>query len=382
MQMDAAQGTSIYLMVWVEGDPGKMLQEGVIEILRAELPAKLTSMDAITFPSSLYLEVYEPYDPVREAAKYLRKCLDVPETLDLAQALRNLENRTLVESVMYNGDNADALKSLLSKLNLAVPSDPEKVLQCIMSGDYVSPIVHDVAHGVRSCAGDMIDPAVNVTKALISEAMALEEKLWNGDHQDEGMKAEFLEGLLREKLQLVKEGLGKCVLEEMYKPKPADLAGEALYMCLADRQMEPPINLWETLQSMKDRVSIVYYMERGPGQLAEMQLIIREIGLSDIPLNLAECVVSHAFERYPPPEAVNMFLAGVGWNAWLDSGKELFKKAVATLILGGEENGVNVNVKSYYTGDMGSASTGLGKRRLMQVQTTPTCYRMLDCIVL
>ena len=370
------------MMVWVEGDQGRMLHEGVVASLRAELPAKLTSMDAFIFPSSLSLEVTEPYDPARDTAKYLRQCMDIPETLDLAQAMRSLNDNVLVESVMYVGANVESLTNLLSKLNLAVPSDPEKVLQCIMDRDNVSPIVHDVAHGVRSCAGDMIDPAVNVTKALISEAMALEEKLWNGDHQDEGMKAEFLEGLLREKLQLVKEGLGKCVLEEMYKPKPADLASEALYMCLADRQMEPPINLWETLQSMKDRVSIVYYMERGPGQLAEMQLIIREIGLSDIPLNLAECVVSHAFERYPPPEAVNMFLAGVGWNAWLDSGKELFKKAVATLILGGEENGVNVNVKAYYTGDMGSASTGLGRRRLMQVQTTPTCYRMLDCIVL
>lgn len=160
--MDSDTEGMISLTVWADAPPSvdnMMMQEGIMDILRDELPAKLTSLDPQVFPSSMTFELHEPYDPAKDAARYLRKCMEIPEALDLAQALRDLDDPELVQNALYSDDGL-MLNELLGKLNLAAPADLDKLAKCLMYGDYVSPIIHDVAHGVSVCAGDMIDSGV------------------------------------------------------------------------------------------------------------------------------------------------------------------------------------------------------------------------------
>ena len=357
------------------------MQDGIIETLRLELPAILTSLDPQAFPSSMTFELHEQYDPTKEAAKYLRKCLDIPETLDLLQALRALDEPDLVQNALYS-DDGQMLSELLAMLNIAAPADLQSVAKCIMYGDYISPIIHDIANGVRMCAGDMIDSGRNITEALVPEAFTLEENLWQSQMEDEDMKAEFLEGFLLEKLQVTKEGLGRCVLEEMYKPKPVDMASNAMYQCLSERQIEQPMDLWDTLQAMADRIRTVFVMERGPGQVSEVQSIIGELGLSSLPDDLARCVISTASEYTGPPDDVmNIGLSRVTMRDWSQGGKTMFKKAVAKLVLGNEEHHWYVNAMAGEGEDMQSdgQDADMPARRLLQ-QVWQICSVMLLCV--
>ena len=360
-----------------------MTQDGIIETLAAELPAILTSLDPQAFPSSMTFELHEQYDPTKEAAKYLRKCLDIPETLDLLQALRALDKPDLVQNALYS-DDGQMLSELLGMLNIAAPADLQSVAKCIMYGDYVSPIVHDIAHGVRMCAGDMIDSGRNITEVLVSEAFTLEENLWQGQMEDEDMKAEFLEGFLLEKLQVTKEGLGRCVLEEMYKPKPVDMATNAMYQCLSERQIEQPMDLWDTMQAMADRIRTVFAMERGPGQVSEVQSIIGELGLSSLPDDLAQCVISTISENGETPmDALEMYLGGVSCDAWTNGGKAVFRRALATVALGGEQNAEYITARSYCGNSAGVYPTeeNNGRRRLKQVKCR-ALLQSFDCSTL
>ena len=318
---------------------------------------------------------YNPYewDPAMDAAKYLRKCLDIPETIDLLQALRDLNQPDFVQMALYS-DDGQMLSELLGMLNLDVPADLQKVAKCIMYGDYVSPIIHDIAHGVRMCAGDMIDIGINVTETLVPEAFTLEENLWHGVLEDEDMKAEFLEGFLLEKLRVRKEGLGKCVLEEMYKPKPVDMATNAMYQCLSERQIEAPMNLWETMQGLADRIGMAFAMERGPGQVSEMQSIVGELSTSlgmPLPNDLAQCVISTVSEDgETPKDALEISLGGVSCDAWNSGGKAVFKRAVAAIALGGEQNAEYITARSFCAGENIGNITGMssGSRGLKQVK--------------
>ena len=54
----------LQVVVWTDAPPSLdsvnlMLQDGVIDTLKAELPAKLTSLDAGLFPASMTMEVFE-----------------------------------------------------------------------------------------------------------------------------------------------------------------------------------------------------------------------------------------------------------------------------------------------------------------------------------
>ena len=351
-----------------------MMQEGIMDTLRAELPAKLTSLDAQAFPLSMTFELHEQYNPYKDAAKYLRKCLEIPETMDLLQALRDLDQPDFVQMALYS-DDGQTLSELLGMLNLNVPADLQKVAKCIMYGDYVSPIIHDIAHGVRVCAGDMIDIGINVTETLVSEAFTLEENLWHGVMEDEDMKAEFLEEFLLEKLQVRKEGLGKCVLEEMYKPKPVDMATNAMYQCLNERQIEEPMNLWETMQGLADRIGMAFAMERGPGQVSEIQSIVGELSTSlgmSLPNDLAQCVISTVSEVGETPEgALEMSLGGVTCDAWTSGGKAVFKRALAAIALGGEQNAEYISAREHScvrTAGGYPEEDNNGRRRLKQVK--------------
>ena len=327
-----------------------MMQEGIMDTLRAELPAKLTSLDAQVFPSSMTFELHEQYNPYKDGARFLRKCLEIPETLDLLQALRDLDQPDLLQSALYS-DDGQMLSELLGMLNLDVPADLQKVAKCIMYGDYVSPIIQDIAHGVRVCAGDMIDIGINVTETLVPEAFTLEENLWHGEMEDEDT-AEFLEGFLLEKLQITKEGLGKCVLEEMYKPKPVDMANGAMYQCLSERQMEEPMNLWDAMDRLSDRIPAAFVMERGPGQVSEVQSIVGELGFQSIPDDFARCLISTVSEYTgPPDDAMNIGMSRVNMRDWTEGGKSMFKKAVAKLVLGNEEHHWYVNAMAYIEGE-------------------------------
>ena len=351
-----------------------MMQEGIMDTLRAELPAKLTSLDAQAFPSSMTFELHEQYNPAKDAAKYLRKCLEIPETMDLLQALRDLDQPDFVQMALYS-DDGQTLSELLGMLNLNVPADLQKVAKCIMYGDYVSPIIHDIAHGVRVCAGDMIDIGINVTETLVSEAFTLEENLWHGVMEDEDMKAEFLEEFLLEKLQVRKEGLGKCVLEEMYKPKPVDMATNAMYQCLSERQIEEPMNLWDAMQGLADRIGMAFAMERGPGQVSEMQSIVGELSTSlgmSLPNDLAQCLISTVSEVGETPEgALEMSLGGVTCDAWTSGGKAVFKRALAAIALGGEQNAEYISARAHScdrTAGGYPEEDNNGRRRLKQVK--------------
>ena len=366
----------ISLTVWADAPSSldsvnMMMQEGITDTLRAELPAKLTSLDAQVFPSSITFELHEQYDPAKDAAKYLRKCLEIPETMDLLQALRDLDQPDLVQ----NFEDEQVLTELLGMLNLDVPADLQKVAKCIMYGDYVSPIIHDIAHGVRVCAGDMIDIGFNVTETLVPEAFTLEENLWQGVMEDEDMKAEFLEEFLLEKLQVRKEGLGKCVLEEMYKPKPVDMATNAMYQCLSERQIEEPMNLWDAMQGLADRIGMAFAMERGPGQVSEMQSIVGELSTSlgmSLPNDLAQCVISTVSEVGETPEgALEMSLGGVTCDAWTSGGKAVFKRALAAIALGGEQNAEYISARVYSCDSTAGGypeEDNNGRRRLKQVK--------------
>jgi hypothetical protein len=128
------------------------------------------------------------------------------------------------------------------------------------------------------------------------------------------------------------------------------------------------------LQTMVERLSTALRMERGPRKVSVVQEILSELGLSPLPQDLGMCVVATISESNPPSrDSLSMILGGVTWDAWsTGGGKAVFKKALASIVLGGEVNAEYINLQAnlFNSGSapsIGAVTNKNGKRRLMQV---------------